>query len=269
MTSGAPTTGWAIFARLSRDRDGFVMVMVALLLSVLLGFAGLAAETGLWYAIKRQNQSAADEAAISGAMEIVASKPAITLATRDAVRNGFNNTTPNTIAVNNPPLNGAYTGNSNYVEVILSQQQSALFASLNFPNVTIQTRAVATALSTPACLLALGTSGQDLTISGSSAINTAGCSVVTNSTSSGSVTISGSATLTAQTIITRGPISPNPCPTTTCILTTPANTSAAATADPYSSRVSSITLPTTCSKSRSECKCYPDADTRMLQRNDV
>jgi uncharacterized membrane protein len=91
MTSGAPTTRWAMFARLLRDRDGFVMVMVAILLPVLIGFAGLAAETGLWYAIKRQNQSAADEAAISGAMEVAAGKPGnvTTLATRDAVRNGF------------------------------------------------------------------------------------------------------------------------------------------------------------------------------------
>jgi hypothetical protein len=32
-----------------------------------IGFVGLGAETGLWYAIKRQDQSAADAAVISGA----------------------------------------------------------------------------------------------------------------------------------------------------------------------------------------------------------
>src|ERR1700751_4584129 len=117
--------------------------MVGLLLSVLIGFAGLGVETGLWYAIKRQNQSAADEAALSGAMEIAAGKSDFTAqATRDAVRNGFVNTLPNTIAVNNPPASGTHSGNNNFVEVILSQPQNALFASLYLANVTIKTRGV-------------------------------------------------------------------------------------------------------------------------------
>jgi len=149
MTTRAPATRRGRLARLLRDRNGFVMAMVAILLPVLIGVTGLGVETGLWYAIKRQNQSAADIAAISGAMELVAKVSDVTaLATRDAVRNGFVNTLPNTIAVNNPPLNGAYVGNSNYVEVILSQQQNTLFASVSpfaLPNVTIRTRAVATA----------------------------------------------------------------------------------------------------------------------------
>ncbi len=256
MTIRAPAARRGQLARLLRDQNGFVMAMVAILLPVLIGVTGLAAETGLWYAIKRQNQSAADEAAISGAMELVASKPDVTAqANCSAWRNGFDSSVTSStcptsltgVAVNNPPLNGAYTGNSNYVEVILSQTQNALFASLSLPSVTIVTRAVATALSTPACLLGLGTSGTDVTASGGSAINTAGCSVVTNSTSSGSVTVSGGSTLTAQTIITRGPISPNPCTAPTCTLSSPANTTAPVTTDPYASRVSSITLPTTCS----------------------
>lgn len=37
----------------------------------MIGFASLGAETGLWYAIKRQNQSAADAGAISAAYEII------------------------------------------------------------------------------------------------------------------------------------------------------------------------------------------------------
>jgi Flp pilus assembly protein TadG len=246
MASEAPVTRRAMFARLLRDRDGFVIAMVALLLPVLIGFAGLAAETGLWYAIKRQNQSAADEAAISGAMEVVAGKPGnvTTLATRDAVRNGFINTAPNTITVTYPYSD---TSVSNGVEVVLSQQQNSLFASLFLPNVTINTRAVATALSSPACLLALGTSGTDLTVSGGSAINMPNCSAVTNSGDSSSVSVTGGAALTAQTIITSGNISPTTCAANPsqppCTLTIAAKTAAAATPDPYASRVTSISLP--------------------------
>jgi uncharacterized membrane protein len=149
-------------ARLPRDRRGFVIVMVALLIPAFIGLTGLGAETGLWYAIKRQNQSAADEAAISGAMEVAANVADITAqATTTATRNGFNNNAPNTITVNNPPSSGPNSNNQDAVEVILSQQQGGLFASLYMPNVTIKTRAVALANSTGACVVALAPSGQD------------------------------------------------------------------------------------------------------------
>jgi hypothetical protein len=46
-TIEAPATRPALLAWLLRDRDGFVIVMVGLLLSVLIGFAGLGVETGL------------------------------------------------------------------------------------------------------------------------------------------------------------------------------------------------------------------------------
>ena len=47
------------------------LVLVAMTILALIGFASLGAETGLWYAIKRQNQSAADAGAISAAYEII------------------------------------------------------------------------------------------------------------------------------------------------------------------------------------------------------
>ena len=206
MTSGAPTTGWALFARLLRDRDGFVMVMVALLLSVLIGFAGLATETGLWYAIKRQNQSAADEAAISGAMEAVAGQTGnvTTLATRDAVRNGFVNTAPNTITVTYP-YNDPSVPISNAVEVILSQQQDALFASLSLPNVTITTRAVATATSTGACAVSLAPTGQDgILASGSAVVSAPLCNLYDNSTDPKALEASGSAKIEVKNAYIRG-----------------------------------------------------------------
>ena len=58
--------------RVWRDERGVSAVIIALSLTVLVGFAGLGVDTGLWYSIKRQNQSAADAAAISAAYEILA-----------------------------------------------------------------------------------------------------------------------------------------------------------------------------------------------------
>ena len=52
--------------RLWRDKRGAALVLVALSLTALIGMTGLAVDVGLWYTIKRYNQSAADIAALSG-----------------------------------------------------------------------------------------------------------------------------------------------------------------------------------------------------------
>src|SRR6266436_5024140 len=61
--------------RLWHDTRGFTAVFLALTLSVLIGFSALGVETGLWYLIKRVNQSAADVAALSGALEFAGGRP--------------------------------------------------------------------------------------------------------------------------------------------------------------------------------------------------
>src|SRR5437867_2130406 len=180
LREGAETA----FLRLLRDTRGFTAVFLALTLSVLIGFSALGVETGLWYAIKRQNQSAADVAALSGAMEVAAAKPYQTdicpLAKLGAVANNFSvaagwtcpvNSPTNTsdctsltsgqMCVNNPPLFGCCTTNAGAVEVILAQQQNGFLASLWQANVTVDTRAVAGPKAFDTCMIALGTSGTD------------------------------------------------------------------------------------------------------------
>jgi hypothetical protein len=184
MTIKAIRTFPAMAQRLWRDKRGTTLVLVAGSLTALIGFTGLAVETGLWYTIKRQNQSAADVAALSGAFELAAgltngltatqAYPDIcALAQRDAGRNNFafangfacpktspglTNPPSGQMYANNPPVLGANAGNANAVEVILAQQQNTAFASLFLPSVTIDTRAVAQVNSNSVCLLALGAS---------------------------------------------------------------------------------------------------------------
>ena len=135
---------------------------------MLVGLTGLGVETGLWYAIKRQNQAAADEAAISGAMEVAAGAADVAAQAICTARwNGFGSSVsfppcPNALAgvtVNVPPTSGAHSGTACDVEVILSQQQSTIFANINpinLGNVTITTRAVAGPTQCkPGCVLAL------------------------------------------------------------------------------------------------------------------
>ena len=61
-----------VWWRLWRDERGVVAIAVAILLPVLIGFAGLGVEVGMWFAVQRQNQSAADAAAISAGLEYAA-----------------------------------------------------------------------------------------------------------------------------------------------------------------------------------------------------
>src|SRR4029077_10192118 len=58
--------------RLRRDQRGIAAVTVAITLPLVFAFDALAINSGLWFTIKRQNQSAGDAAAISAAYEIIA-----------------------------------------------------------------------------------------------------------------------------------------------------------------------------------------------------
>src|SRR6266576_3096369 len=152
-----------------RDRRGAAAVIFAVTLLPLFAFAGLGVDVGLWYTIKRHAQSAADVAALSGAMELAAGKgvaggPATTdiqnlakyaamnnlsanAATSLTVATGCTAPSADQICVNNPPLfpGSTFTGNSNYVEAILAQPGVSIFAGLvGYTNAPIvRTRAVA------------------------------------------------------------------------------------------------------------------------------
>src|ERR1700730_8080670 len=100
MTTKPKSVFWALPQQLVSDTRGVTLALVAAAVSALIGFTGLGVETGLWYAMKRQNQSAADVAALSGALELLAGQsnglsqntvyPDIcNLAERDAARNNF------------------------------------------------------------------------------------------------------------------------------------------------------------------------------------
>ncbi|HSJ71239.1 MAG TPA: pilus assembly protein TadG-related protein [Acidimicrobiia bacterium] len=65
----------SISKRIVDDERGAVLVLVTLLMVVLFGFAGLAVDLGAAWAEKRQDQSAADAAAMAAAIEYVRGAP--------------------------------------------------------------------------------------------------------------------------------------------------------------------------------------------------
>jgi Flp pilus assembly protein TadG len=165
--SKAAISAHDIATRFWRDRTGAVAVAVAVLLPVLIGFAGIGIEVGLWFAVQRQNQSAADAAAISAALEYAAqiesgvtTDPAAAAATT-ANYNLFSTSSPNTLTLyrcysftvgstcNMSSSGGGTTPNA--VQVVLTQPLNTAFANFvtaiwgpSISTVNVTTTAIAT-----------------------------------------------------------------------------------------------------------------------------
>ena len=208
MTQNALGNQLPVVSRLFHDSSGASAMMLAVVLPSMIGFSALAVETGMWYAIKTQNQSAADAAAISAAYQVIAGKTDITAdllpaATEAAERNAYHGTTP--------AVSYAHTDNTvtNRIAVTLQQTQGALLASLFISGVTITNTAVATItpLDHP-CILALGTTGTDVEMSDSTRLTMPDCGIAANSISRTAVALNGpTSSIVASTIVTAGALS--------------------------------------------------------------
>lgn len=197
------------FARFRKSRRGNIAILTGLMLPVLLGFAALGTEGGLWYYAHQSEQAAADSAAISAATlygetntgDITTQAKGIT-GTYGYV-DGSNSTT---VTVNRPPTSGTHTSAQNAVEVIVSQQQTRLLSQLWDSNtLTITARAVALASGGTGCVLALDpTAAASDSEQGTVGINLKACSVYDNSNASNAVSLGGNSTLSADSVNTVG-----------------------------------------------------------------
>ena len=227
------------FAQLFGDQSGASATVIAIALPALMGFAALGAETGLWFTIKLQNQSAADAAALSAAYEIIAGNPndqLVAAASKAAAQNGYRGSTP---AVIYPYADEIV---SNAVAVTLRQTEGALLAAPFLSGVDLVTKAVAgIAVIDNPCLLALAISGTDVEVAGTGHLAASGCSVAANSSSASAIDLqAGTSTVAAATLVTAGQVSlaGNPvdpaAPPPGFSLATPARIGAPILADPYS-----------------------------------
>jgi Flp pilus assembly protein TadG len=209
-----------LLARLLRNEEGSTIVYMTVAMPVLIGIAGLGTEGGSWLYKHRVLQSAADNAAYSAATAYALSTSSdITAQARAVTANDYNlvnGVNGVTVAVNRPPSGSCHTGTSNYtganaIEVIVTQPQTPLLSSIWLSNNTnICGRAVAVVPSSGDCILALGTTGTDITTVNkvnNLSVSLTGCSIFSNSTSANSVTMNGNNnTITADAIGTAGGI---------------------------------------------------------------
>jgi hypothetical protein len=173
--------------RRRKNETGQALVLTALSLFVLIGFAGLGIDMGVLRYERRLQQTAADAAAIAGANDIrYSSGTGVVGAGKDAAsKNGFTDSVNNvTVTINhNPgPTTGPHTGNPNYVEAFVTAVQPTYFMRIfNVPSKTVTTRAVATLVgensTSPGCVYTLGPpgTGVGVTTGGTPTVNAPTC----------------------------------------------------------------------------------------------
>src|SRR5215813_7744914 len=133
------STGLSLFGAITRifaEQQGASATFAAIVMPALIGFGALGAETGVWFTIKLQNQSAADAAALSAAYEVIAGKTNVTAdltpaASEAAVLNGYNGGTPAVIYPYSDPTV------SNGVAANLQQTFGAVLASMFLTQVRV------------------------------------------------------------------------------------------------------------------------------------
>lgn len=134
-----------------RGETGHVLPLIALSLAVLMGFGGMGIDVGYWEYNQREQQNAADAAAVGGAQQLIYSgcgqqTAAQTAAYADSSDNGFTNGTNGvTVTVQNPPTSGPFSGNTCAVQaqVLSSNVPTFLTRVLGFNVMAETTQATA------------------------------------------------------------------------------------------------------------------------------
>ena len=195
---------------LLRETKGNIAIVTALMVPLLAGAAGFGVETAFWYHKDLELQQAADKSAYAAAIEKRAgsnTSKILSQATYVATENGYQ---PGTLAVHYPPSAGAYIGDTKAIEVELSIELPRYFTAFFFDDtVTERVRAVAIMQTAAnACLLALSTTEPHAALfSGTGDLKLVGCTVMSDSTTSDSVKVQGSAKVTTDCIIAVGDVS--------------------------------------------------------------
>lgn len=185
--------------RLSGE-NGQTLIMVAVSLSIVLGFVAFATDLGVVLHQKRLAATAADSAAVAAAKYLNASSAvAIKAGQNAAAANGFTNGGGVTVTITPSPTSGAFTG-SHYVRATVSQSVSTIFTSIfDISSFTAGATAVAGVFPSTGCVYVLNPSKTDsMYLSGSFDVSTPGCGVLVDSTDPNALYFNGGAgTLTS------------------------------------------------------------------------
>jgi Flp pilus assembly protein TadG len=188
-------------ARSWRDSRGNISIVAAVVLTVLVGFAGLATEYGTALMTKSKTQPIADAAAYSGAMAYSASSSTTALnnaVSRIATTNGI----PSSAAVASLVTSPTGDGNQAVNVTVTSSSPLGLSRILGTSNsVSVASTAYAEMKSSGAsCVVGLASSGNSILADGGATVRGTNCAVAAKN----NLSISGGASMTVLGVYTGG-----------------------------------------------------------------
>jgi hypothetical protein len=202
-----------IFPANSR-RKGVVAVVVALVLTGLIGVVAITVDGGLLYLELRRARSTADGAAMAAACDLFLHYPAnqgtdpsgtaLQAALTVASANGYTNDgTTSTVQINIPPVSGGYAGKASYTEVVVTSYVKRAFSGIfGAKPIPVRARAVSRGawVSPAAGVIILDYSDKAaLNSQGNGAFtDTGGTPVIVNSSNPSAVLVSGNGTMIAS-----------------------------------------------------------------------
>ena len=197
----------------NRDNEsGQALVLVAVSMTVLMGFMALAIDVGLLFRSKRNMQIAADAAATAAAISYLYYGDVPTAKSAAIASAAANGVTINANNVHTPPLSGPYASTTAgaYFEVVPLQAVGTNFMGVFTRNSTanVAARAVAgTPTAGQACIYITPPTGAGVfDLQGNAQIFAPGCGIYVNSINQNAVGITGgSANVTAAFFDVHGP----------------------------------------------------------------
>lgn len=140
---------------------GVIAVIVGVCLTALIGVVAFAIDAGRLLDARRQVQTAADAAAMAGAVDLFNGStnngtPSINLARSNALANaaanGYSNDgSQSIVTINIPPTSGTFAGKNGYVEAIVQYNQKRGFSQIfGTGDIPVRARAVAAGTMAPA-----------------------------------------------------------------------------------------------------------------------
>jgi Flp pilus assembly protein TadG len=212
--------GYRLLVRFLRDEDGSWLILTAVMMPVLIGVAGLGTEGGLLFYQHRTLQSAADAAAYSAAISYSYSASADITTQAKAVVASYGYTLGTGTNQANVAATATTYASQPAVQVTISRPQTAIFSSIYFPTLANSVSATAIlnggaggASPSGGCVLALGntSTGNNLAgaiaLQGTPSISVPNCGMFSDSTadcSTGSISLGGTATITAGSLGSAG-----------------------------------------------------------------
>lgn len=193
---------------------GQSLIMIALAAVGIFAFAALAIDGSMAFSDKRHAQNAADTAAFAAALAKVRGDDYTLLALQRAASNGYDdNGTSNDVEIFNPPVDGHYVGNAEYIQVkIRSNVQTRFARILGFSSLTNRVEAIARAIAGTSgpmvfgnAVVSLSPHECDATWShGHAEVHVTGGGIFTNSNCATAFRQNGSGSLTAPSITVVG-----------------------------------------------------------------